>query len=291
MDTPGSTIFARSKRQAMDWSLVLASQDIPTTILGPDTTNQWGLLVSPEDYERALSAIRQFRHENQGWSWRRDVPWPKTGFHSGSVVWCIFLAAALAFASLKRPVLFAEGRMDSLAVFRGEWWRLFTAVTLHADLAHLMGNLTFGVLFLGLAMARYGPGNALLAGLLSGAAGNLAGLFFYSHPYFGVGASGMMMGAVGLLGVHAVSVWRVYPKAAKYMLSGIITAALVFILFGTNPSSDVIAHFGGFVAGTLLGIPLALEPENRILSKGANLFSVLIVVAILGIGWFQAAVR
>ena len=48
------------------------------------------------------------------------------------------------------------GLMDSAAVSKGAWWRLFTAILLHNDLGHLMANMTIGFVVLGLAMARYG---------------------------------------------------------------------------------------------------------------------------------------
>ena len=70
-------ISARSQRQAMDWSLVLASQDIHPIIAGPNDQAEkedWALLVAPEQYQAALSAIRQYRLENRGWSWRTSLP-------------------------------------------------------------------------------------------------------------------------------------------------------------------------------------------------------------------------
>jgi len=48
-------------------------------------------------------------------------------------------------------------------------------------------------------MARFGPGQALLAALLAGAVGNAAGLALRTEHYIGLGASGMVMGGLGLL--------------------------------------------------------------------------------------------
>ena len=44
---------------------------------------------------------------------------------------------------------------------------LFTPVMLHSDLAHLLANVTFGLVILGFAMARFGPGVTLLATYLA----------------------------------------------------------------------------------------------------------------------------
>ena len=82
----------------------------------------------------------------------------------------------------------------------------FTAVMLHADTAHLISNVTIGALFLGFAMGSFGPGIALLAAFLAGAGGNLVDYWFYPSTHRGLGASGMVMGSLGLLTVY--SFWR-----------------------------------------------------------------------------------
>ena len=54
------------------------------------------------------------------------------------------------------------GHSGSWVVVRGEWWRAFTALTLHADAGHLMANLLFGVLFAYPAAQLVGVGVAWL---------------------------------------------------------------------------------------------------------------------------------
>src|SRR4051812_39826020 len=186
-------ISAQTRRQAMDWSLVLASQDIHPIIAPPGETRAWGLLVEPEQYERAITAIQQYRLENRGWAWRRELPGAALEVHVGALFWILFLAFTHWVVTFMWPELEIAGRMDNVRVHAGEWWRLGTALMLHADLAHLMANATFGVVFLGFAMARFGPGITLLTTYLAGVFGNIVGLSFYAHPYVGVGASGMMM--------------------------------------------------------------------------------------------------
>ena len=51
-----------------------------------------------------------------------------------------------------------------------------------------------GVVFLGLAMARFGAVTALAA-FLSGTLANLTAMMLRPEPYVGLGASGMVMGA------------------------------------------------------------------------------------------------
>jgi len=60
-------ISARSRAQAMDWSLVLISQGIDSTIDQAENGAGWGLLVAAENYQNAVAAIRQYAIENRGW--------------------------------------------------------------------------------------------------------------------------------------------------------------------------------------------------------------------------------
>lgn len=178
--------------------------------------------------------------------------------------------------------------MDSAKVAAGEWWRLFTAVFLHGDLAHLAANITFGVIVLGLAMGRFGAGLALLGTFLAGVFGNVCGLKLYSHPYTGLGSSGMMMGALGMLAVHSIYLWKSNPKSARYILSGVGAGMLMFVMFGVSPNSDVLAHFGGFVGGLVAGAILALAPQKIVRSVWADRLGLFFFVTISAAAWILA---
>ena len=272
MDIAGPNTFANvipafSKRQMMDWSLVLASQDIPTTIVQSDEGG-WGLAVEAPDYERALEAIRLYRLENRRWHWRQTIPWSEATFHWGALGWCLLLVLIHWLTLNRLPDFRIDAQFDSALVAGGQWWRAFTAILLHADVGHLLANTTIGFLLLGLAMARFGAGLALLAAYLAGAAGNVVGLMLHAKPYIGLGASGMVMGALGLIIISPYLRRSVHPRALKQLTQAIISGVLLFLLLGVDPASDVIAHLGGFVAGVLLGALLAAIPQ-RILQNSA----------------------
>ncbi|MDX1951820.1 MAG: rhomboid family intramembrane serine protease [Verrucomicrobiota bacterium] len=277
-------IPARSKRQAMDWSLVLASQEIPTRIEQVER-DKWLLLVPENDLPRALESIRLYRLENRGWAWRQRMPGAEIDIHWAVIPFGLLLIFFHLFSTDSRWSLSSSGQMDSLLVKAGEWRRLITAIFLHADIAHLAANVTFGFLTLGLAMARFGPGNALLATLFAGIFGNLCGLFFYTKPYVGLGASGMMMGSLGLIAVHSAGLWKQSRKAARYILSGVSAGFLLFVLFGLNPASDVLAHAGGFVAGVLLGLMLAWVDEKKVQGSTINIASFATFLIIVTCCW------
>src|ERR1700679_2995450 len=148
-------IPAHTRRQAMDWSLVLASQGIEH-VIDRDEATGWTLAVSAVDHEKALTVIRLYREENLHWRWRRPVFQPGLFFDWSSLAW-VWLVILFYGWSEARPALRHVGMMTGAALAHGEWWRLFTATWLHADVGHLASNIVFGFLFLGLAMARYGP--------------------------------------------------------------------------------------------------------------------------------------
>jgi membrane associated rhomboid family serine protease len=269
-DENAAVIPAQSERQALDWSLVLASQSIEVGIERPEGSNRWFLVVATADHAKALEAIRQFRLENRRWAWRQKVPGSDLIFHWGSLVWVMILAWVHALSGRLHDV----GAFSTQAFREGQWWRAFTAVWLHADLGHLAANGILGALILGLAMARYGSGLGLLLAFLSGVAGNLAGAwvrlenflpgpFRPTQDYIGVGASGMVMGAVGLIAAQSAAWWRVSRHATRAVLAGFGAGAFLFLNFGSSPSSDLIAHAGGFVAGLLLGIVASLARLER----------------------------
>jgi rhomboid protease GluP len=266
----------------MDWSLVLLSQGIEATISGPDHALGlgWGLVVEPVDHEKALQAIHQYQLENRGWPWQQKVFSQGIIFDWGSLAWMLLLI--LFFALNNRQALAGAGIMDSIAISRGEWWRLFTAIWLHADLGHLASNATFGFLLLGLVMGRYGTGAGLLAAYLAGAGGNVLAWIGAWTPHNSLGASGMVMGAMGLLATQSFSLWRTTPHATRFILSGIVGGIMLFVLLGTAPNTDVAAHAGGFLTGLVLGIIMNLfrvsseKPKLNVLA--GFLFAALVIL-------------
>jgi rhomboid protease GluP len=287
MQTEVTRIAARSKKQAMEWSLVLASQGIEPVISEPTETEGWTLVVPARDSERAFGALRQYRRENRESPWRRPLPWPETHFD-----WlCFFWAGVLIFfhwAGSFRPALYDHGVMASRAVKSGEWWRVFTAITLHADVAHLAANLSVGILLLGIAMGRYGPGLGLLAAYLAGVCGNLASLWTSTKPFEGLGASGMVMGALGLLAAQSLRPAAHGENPRSRRIAGVGAAILLFILYGLSPGTDTMAHFGGFVSGLALGSILVRLPDRFCHGIGVNITSGLVLCALVAGTWWRA---
>ena len=289
MTASSARIPARTRHQAMDWSLVLASQGIEHVIEQTEKAG-WALTVAESDHEAALAAIRQYRLENLYWRWRRPIFQPGLFFDWSSTAW-VLLNVIFYWWSETRTDLRGLGEMNGIALVHGEWWRLFTATWLHADLGHLAMNAVFGLLFLGLAMGRYGPGTGLLAAYLAGAGGNIAAWLIYGQTHRGLGASGVVMGALGLLTIQTFALLKQRnPITTRLVVSVIMGGILSFVLLGLSPGTDVIAHLGGFISGILLGSMLSLMPRfaHR---PWVNLVAGFLFAALVTLPWLWALTR
>ena len=283
--TPAARIPTRSRRRAMDWSLVLASQSIQAVIENTPEAG-WALVVAAPDYARAIEVIRQYRRENLRWQWRRPVFKSDVLFDWGSAAW-VLLTLVFFRLEMSRTDFRDIGIMDNAALARGEWWRLFTATWLHADPAHLAMNAVFGFVLLGMAMGRYGTGVGLLAAYLAGVGGNLATWLIYGQTHRGLGASGVVMGALGLLALPSVSLLNHHPYGLKYALGGIAGGMMLFVLLALDPGADVLAHLGGFVSGLLLGAALAWFPKLTRSASG-NLAAGFVFAILVAATWALA---
>lgn len=278
MERAITTIPVRSRFEAMDLGLVLISQGIESTIEHLEESG-WALQVSEHDYPRALETIQLYRAENRARRWRREMFQSGLLFDWVSFAWvvllCLFYWLNDARVDLRGP-----GVLDTTALAHGQWWRLFTAMWLHADLEHLAGNAMFGFILVGLAMGRYGTGVGLLAAYLAGAGGNVAGWLFSLQSHYGLGASGMVMGALGLLAVQSVFLWRRTPQAGKLFFGGVFAGVMLFVLLGVSPGSDVVAHLGGFVFGLGFGVVMSrfASPLRRPLANAVSALGFVILV-------------
>jgi membrane associated rhomboid family serine protease len=273
----------------MEWSLVLASQDIAAIVNRMETG--WVLLVDAPEHERAKTVLGQYEIENRGWRWRRRLPGMAMAFNWGASFWVFSLAALYYWSAVRYPSLKDAGMIDSRAVLNGQWWRLFTAVTLHENLPHLATNAATGFVLLGLAMARYGPGVAVLAAFIAGVAGNYASVLLDPSVHESLGASGMVTGALGLITVQSFSPGRRYPVAPHFLVRAAAAGLLILVLIGFSPGTDIIAHVGGFITGAMLGLALGWRRPGSLHRSAPNIFSGVALAILLVTTWLLAGRR
>jgi membrane associated rhomboid family serine protease len=277
-----AVLECRSRAQALDWSLVLISQGIESVIGQRAEDRAWFLEVAEADLARAQESVRAYERENAT-AWRREVKGTGMLFDARAAFWFVALTLFHFFAAGSATPFRSHGLMDRDAVLHGEWWRLFTATTLHGDAAHLAANAATGFVFLGLAMGGYGAGVALLLSLLGGALGNVATVLLHESPFRNLGASGFVMASLGLLAAQSV-VLAPNEKRLVRVGRGIIAGVLLVVLLGFSEKSDVVAHVGGFVAGVALGA-IALRLRGLLLKSSLQILAAVICVAIVVATW------
>lgn len=150
------------------------------------------------------------------------------------------------------------GALNYPRVLQGEWYRLFTAMFLHANQVHLLFN--------GLALFSFGRTVESLFGtprfgliyLLGGLSGSLASLVFTRG--LSVGASGAIFAIFGAEMVFLYVNRELLGRAAQEQFRSLIFLALinfglgVFTAIAGNGAVaiDNWAHLGGFVGGLIL---------------------------------------
>jgi rhomboid protease GluP len=182
--------------------------------------------------------------------------------HFPAAPWLTFswvLALGVVFILQDRePWLTDWGVSSSLGFFdQNEWWRPFTALFLHADLSHLLGNIVFGCLFAPFVARMIGGFLGWSLILLGGFAGNiLTAWLHYPERYTALGASTAVFGALGLLTGGGILLAFLTPERAPWArvivpLGGGV--ALLGWLGVGDVGTDVLAHAGGFLFGLPFG--------------------------------------
>jgi membrane associated rhomboid family serine protease len=174
--------------------------------------------------------------------------------------------------------LFASGYVSAsgqpLGVAHGEWWRLFTAMFLHASFFHLAVNM-YSLYFVGSIMEQViGRWRFLLLYLASGLAGS-AGALVLSPLTPTVGASGAIFGVLGGLLVLE----RRRHIATGGQVAGLIVLNLV-ITFAFAGSISVGGHVGGLIGGVVLMVAL-LQFRRSALYSIASVLALSVVSVIV----------
>ena len=218
------------------------------------------LVAGAEAAERARLELTSYERENAP---RQRPSLPARPLSAGFDAALAYCAVLLFFFVASRRHAFGVDWLEIGAaaagrILQGEWWRTVTALGLHADLDHLLGNLFFGTLF-GLLVAQLlGWGLGWLAIIVAGTLGNFIDALLHPAGHSAIGASTALFGALGILAAHAwqarVLTWRGGVRRWAPLAGG----TMLLVLLGTSGErTDVTAHVAGFAAGWLIGLALA----------------------------------
>jgi len=246
---------------ARDWSLVLTAVGIGhQRETAPGGEELW---VDAADHARAATEIGRYLRENRERA-AAPVHFPQYGHAAWGIAAYAAVLVAVTGAALYR--LFDRNWVNrgvlEIALLRdAEWWRAFTALTLHADLGHLLANLAFGMLFAYPASQFVGVGVAWLAIVLGAGAANIVDMALHPPEHSILGASTAVFTALGLTSAFT---WRRRATGSLTWMQRLapLVAGIALLAFtGTGGErTDVLAHLLGFVAGVGLGFGLAHAP-------------------------------
>jgi rhomboid protease GluP len=285
------TVFRSRRRRACEERLLVLTAVGIDGVLAP-AEGEFRLQVESAVAAEARQHLQQYESENRP----PPPPPPPPPLHPHAWAGCagyvgVLLGVAWAVSSgAVRLDAFELGELDAARVQAGEWWRAWTALTLHLDGPHLAANLAAGTWFGYLAGRQVGSGTAWLLATTGAAAANLIEGLCGPPGHRAVGASTCVFSVLGMMSAYS---WRerfAFPQrwARRW---GPLVAGVILLGWtgsggeGSDVDVDVVAHLGGFAAGALLGTAAALPRMQPLLQRVPQWLSGGAALASLGIAW------
>ena len=249
--------------QAQEHGLVILAMREPCWVAAEPPTGEFSLHAEPQ-------AVSEISQELLTYDREQEQPVIVASRHDelfryppGWGVYALWLSAVVLtfLRQAEDPLLVGRAASSSTGLIdHGEWWRPFTALFLHADAPHLVGNLLSGLFFGTLVARSIGPWRAWALILLCGTLGNtLTSALTYPESFVSLGASTAVFGALGILtGLGFVSMLRVrirlpWAKITAPLFAGIIL--LGWLGGGSHGgNTDVLGHVFGFASGLGAGL-------------------------------------
>jgi len=249
-------------------AFVLTAVQIPSELSFED--GQFALLVSHRQAAHAAHHLHQYdgerRHARPKVRPVKHFPDAWRGALAYAVV--LLLVAFVGAQHLPGWDLLGAGAMSGRLVQAGEWWRAWTALTLHWDAEHLLGNLGFGALFGFFAAQQFGNGRAWLLTVLGAGAANLIEGLVLSPDYVSAGASTAVFATVGLISAATWQMRRAQHVPGWRRAAPLVGGLMLLAWLGTEGEhTDVLSHGLGFAAGLALGALSATQAGARVLAR------------------------
>jgi rhomboid protease GluP len=150
------------------------------------------------------------------------------------------------------------GQVNSLVIYSGYYYQLFTSMFVHANIAHIAGNMLFLLIFGLRGEEMFSLPEYLSIYFLGGLTGNLLSLLLLPLDVPSVGASGAIFAMFGACTVYA-------RRSVRQSIIGALIYAFFLLFLSSGLDVNNFAHIGGLVTGLLIGYVLATrrKPETR----------------------------
>ncbi len=249
-----------STTQANDWALVLTAASIEHRV--DERDGHFAVVVHAADAAAAGEALDAFDAEGAP---EQAPPAPDLGWSPLGLLCAIGFAAMLLVTGTwdQGSVWFRVGAASAERIMHGDWWRAVTALTLHADMFHVVTNVVFALVFMSAVGRWLGGGLSAILILFSGVAGNLLTAVYYRTDHDSVGSSTAVFASIGIIaGLQAIRRSRLRTRPGYWWVP--LGAGLaLFAMTGTTRGSDVKAHLFGLGFGVLFGAGWAFAQIRR----------------------------
>jgi rhomboid protease GluP len=272
-----------TQKEADLCSLVLNASYIPHRVKKRDTG--FFIYVDEHNYNSARRALEQYFLENRMEPAFADTPVEADHGYAG--VWIAAFLGAVHFyvqgSGMVREVWERFGA-SALRINDGELYRTITALMLHADSVHLVGNMA-GMGIFGTAVSQvagWGVGSLMI--LLAGASGNLLNAIMQQDAHLSIGASTAVFGAIGILSAYQFVRRRIKRGRRSRAWLPILGGIALLGLLGTGEHVDLGAHLFGFIAGIIVGIFYSVFRSN-LKHDGAQWICALTAASLVIFSW------
>ena len=188
--------------------------------------------------------------------WKRQEEIYKQAYVS--IVLLIINIIVFILSNTVTPWFYEKGALITENILgEGEFYRIFTSMFLHADVAHIFNNMIIMVLAGGIVENYTGHLFYLGLYILSGFFGNILSMAYEVRNalnWISVGASGAIMGVVGFLAAWIIANRRVFLKRKETAFRMLFLAAFVIQACFFQEGANTAAHLGGFLTGFVLGV-------------------------------------
>lgn len=278
-----------SRRDCDERVLVLQSADIACDVVREGAN--FAITVAAAQKDRATAEIDAYEREHREFAREQSRPRLLADGWSGVFGYAVILLGvnALQARQVFQADWFDAGKAVSGLIRDGQWWRAVTALTLHVDSVHLMGNVFFGGLFGLFAGQMLGSGLAWWGILLAGTAGNLVNAWIQPVTRSSVGASTAVFATLGMLCMLAWGERRSHRRRWFRRWSPVIAGVVLLGYTGVGGErTDVSGHVSGFVCGMLVGAACALLGRRVELGFGIQALLGALCFAGLSLCWALA---
>ena len=161
--------------------------------------------------------------------------------------------AATLFRGPPGTVLYDLGASWPPAIASGEFWRLFSAMFLHANLFHILFN-GYALWIFGQAVEEeYGTPWMVVLFFLTGFLASVTSYAFGDIDALGVGASGAIFGIFGAFVAYNYRRRHLALASARLRSAMTLIVLNALLAFAFRSFIDWRAHLGGLIAGFVAG--------------------------------------